>query len=612
MLGLLLESTLASIIITRSQKKNREGKNLRKMSQNPQQQPPPSLTGPPGSATTPAPATTTSPPGPPTITQAAALGVPGTSQGPHSAPATLGPAATTVTSAATAPSSVVAPTPVTVAAPPQAPAVQAPGVPPLTSPYVPPQNVVGAPYMTHQNPFFYPHTQFPGYNPAHMGMYGTPGFAPAPVAPQPFAGPGMPVPPPTRPAQPAAAAPAIPPAAIAFNYNTGPANNKAQWHHAFGRAEKFDSFRLKNLGYGVFQGGWDAPELLVYAAFYGRMRALRANAKTRYAVTIFAIGEAVMDCLPDDSYLPQDQARVQFVLDVKNMFPLTAVTWLRVSDQEWTDAIANGPLQGQQLPATRAERAGDEFDLEAAYTFLVWAAPIATSEVRRTELILWTLVSMAKQGNISDRFTNKIVTAVEQEIGVSPGLPTDAIQAIWDVYGPYIDEITAPAVFNRWLKFVPPNALRVQLTLIQTAGEGLTAFSTILKAMKTHPRFNWTRIANLYPAEWSIFMGAVGDVGTNVFYGYKKDLGRVRSTMYKNLGYVAKELMVKVSGDAPLNLYAGWTRNPAFRTIIDAMVTDYEVARAQEQGGVTGDAYLAAPDPAVANSPAAGSQFPTN
>lgn len=437
--------------------------------------------------------------------------------------------------------------------------------------------------------------QFPGFNPAYLGVYGTAGFASAPSQYPGWGAPGQAPPPPgTAPPAPAAQASAV-------ICNTGPANNQAQWQHAFGRDEKYEAFRLKNLHHGVFDGEWNDAELLTIVAAYARIRAHRENARTRYSVSVYAIGEAIMDCLPDAYYLDQAAARAEFVRDIASLFPLRNSGWIYMDQAVWTAALA-GPLNGLGFQQDLAAAAPDPLPLDAAYKFLLWVTPLLSSKTRRAEIILWMLVAMVKQGNISDRFANKVLEAFSSEVGINVSLPQDGIKKVWDVYGPFIDEITAPAVFQRWLPFVPQNALRVRLTIMQASGEGLTAFSTIMKAMRAHPRFNWTRISQLYSDEWSCFQQAVMAVGSNTFYGYKKELGCVRSTLYKNMGYVAKELLYKVSGDAPINMYAGWTRSPAYRTVVDEMVAQYEIARAADMGGSTGTAYLQGPDALVTSS----------
>lgn len=48
---------------------------------------------------------------------------------------------------------------------------------------------------------------------------------------------------------------------------------------------------------------------------------------------------------------------------------------------------------------------------------------------------------------------------------------------------------------------------------------------------------------------------ALRAVGDNFYYGFKRDLGAARSTQYKILGYVARELLIKINGEITLRRY---------------------------------------------------------
>lgn len=175
-------------------------------------------------------------------------------------------------------------------------------------------------------------------------------------------------------------------------------------------------------------------------------------------------------------------------------------------------------------------------------------------------------------------------------------MTADFMEAIWNTYEDSIDETTAGRIFDRWINFVPPNAVRVRLTLRETVCERLTAFITVLRALKYHPRFNWTAIVNTFPDEWSNFITAAALVGNNYYYGYKKDLGVVDSSRYCNLGLVAKELMVKASGDIALNKGGLFAGRSAHRATIRTMVTNYKTARSNDTTPAGTGSYLAVND----------------
>ncbi|KAK9707981.1 hypothetical protein QE152_g27537 [Popillia japonica] len=67
----------------------------------------------------------------------------------------------------------------------------------------------------------------------------------------------------------------------------------------------------------------------------------------------------------------------------------------------------------------------------------------------------------------------------------------------------------------------------------------------------------------------------------NVYYGFKHDLGVVKSTLYKSYGYVAKELLIKLRGERSLAQYAGWPRMVANQAAVDRLIANFETYRTE-------------------------------
>lgn len=77
-------------------------------------------------------------------------------------------------------------------------------------------------------------------------------------------------------------------------------------------------------------------------------------------------------------------------------------------------------------------------------------------------------------------------------------------------------------------------SLRMQLTLMQASGSGLTSYKTIKIAIATATTFPWGRAAQLIPVDFQNFVQAIHHVGDNDYFGFAKDLGVVRFTLYKS------------------------------------------------------------------------------
>lgn len=76
----------------------------------------------------------------------------------------------------------------------------------------------------------------------------------------------------------------------------------------------------------------------------------------------------------------------------------------------------------------------------------------------------------------------------------------------------------------------------------------------------------------MYPTEVVDVLQAMNTVENNVWYGYKHDLGPVRSTRYKNLAYVAKEVLIKIEERSSLTRYMGWIRRAQYQAAVDIMI----------------------------------------
>lgn len=191
--------------------------------------------------------------------------------------------------------------------------------------------------------------------------------------------------------------------------------------------------------------------------------------------------------------------------------------------------------------------------------------------------IVVTYLAVLKRGNMTQQFLDKVVNGVREDLGVaSMNINPETCQTLYRVFGSQINDQNIPVITARWSGLLPEQALRLRLTVTQASGSGLTALVVIGVAILKYPDFRWLKIKALFPGEFAAFDTARAAVGNNVWYGFRHDLGPVKSTLYKNLAYVAKELLIKIDGKGTLNQYRGWTNAPKYRAILDTMIADYE------------------------------------
>lgn len=101
---------------------------------------------------------------------------------------------------------------------------------------------------------------------------------------------------------------------------------------------------------------------------------------------------------------------------------------------------------------------------------------------------------------------------------------------------------------------LPDIALRLRLVVDQTANSELTAIVTIGRAIKYLQEFQWVDIARIYAEEVIVIEAAIATIGNNGYHGFRRDLGPVKSTLYKSIAYVSKEVLIRVRGSRQYNV----------------------------------------------------------
>lgn len=317
-----------------------------------------------------------------------------------------------------------------------------------------------------------------------------------------------------------------------------------------------------------------------YFITIGRSIELGQRADVALYLTV-AMAEILGPYLPQNIFATNAEARVRII---------NAVSALISSDTlgNYTTIDKNSYIQGLQDPAM----AGDNYlpgshpddwpdthvppSPEAAVRILYRLAVNATLTGMKSGLVFLThvYVSVLKRGVVSDAFVDKVTQGILTDLGKPITLTPEALKKFYTVYGSYIDDVSIREITTHWTNLLPVSALRLILTVQQAAGSGLTCLITTGRAMRKYPDFQWGIVRLLLPEDWTNFMTAVRTVNGNIWYGFKRDLGVVRSTLYKNISWVGKELLVRVNGEAALNRYGGWVRRiPNQQRIVELIDT---------------------------------------
>jgi hypothetical protein len=202
-----------------------------------------------------------------------------------------------------------------------------------------------------------------------------------------------------------------------------------------------------------------------------------------------------------------------------------------------------------------------------------------------TSMYINIFVSLGKKGLITDRKADALNDAIRSELGIPDSMDKDLIHYTYTQIGSLVNELNAGDLFGQWKEAIEGFSLRLKMTLEQAAGTGLTPISIIKKAMKMFPTFDWGKMNQFYPGELQRVLDAAEAIGDNRYFGFKSSMGIVASANYKNLAYVAKELLHAHGGPdfSTVKQYQGWTRNPKFKAEVDALVAAF----AQNAGAAT-------------------------
>lgn len=405
---------------------------------------------------------------------------------------------------------------------------------------------------------------------------------------------------PAIPAGPAAPPGAAPPARLAqpgerpYILVRGPCETREFYSQSLGMNPMFTKLFARYIGYPPLQGEWldvrVAPMIMILQAGRAISLGIACVDSDYYTVTM---AEMLGPFLTADLFLPRDPARAELVRSVRALLNNPN----RLS--RITDATAEGYaaeyasehhgcfrdyIEGQVHPyhvaaanAWPAEEHVDNITPEQAMCILYYIAQRAKPfyRISGAGIIAHVTIAIAKRGTISGDKLTKLEEGISQDLGVAIQLDADVIPKFYRLFGNGINDMTVATIFEHWLRILPQQALRLMLTVNQSLNSGLTQLIVISEALKDYPDFPWWKISRIFPTEWNNVIAALTLVDGNQYYGFKKDLGIVRSTNYKSIGYIAKELRVRIGGQASLNRYQGWATKTPNQDIVTTILDRY-------------------------------------
>lgn len=200
--------------------------------------------------------------------------------------------------------------------------------------------------------------------------------------------------------------------------------------------------------------------------------------------------------------------------------------------------------------------------------------PARTISIR---LYAHCFIALTKQGNVSQAFEEKITSAVRDEFAVNIAIDTGSLGIIFRSCLSGVTGANAGNIFGTLHHMLPEHALRFRLTISQAAFHNLTGLTICGQAMRKYPNFNWTEVDRLVPGVIEAFARARVVVAGNPYYGFNNDLGQAKSSLYKALIYVGRELLIKLDGQRSLRSYRGIGNNTPIKNKaqLDDLLAEY-------------------------------------
>ncbi|AJG39048.1 putative nucleoprotein [Changping Tick Virus 3] len=311
-----------------------------------------------------------------------------------------------------------------------------------------------------------------------------------------------------------------------------------------------------------------------------------------HAVDALVVANALAGFL--EHLLPQEaelRAKKALLLFLKHWVGTGKTTFVRLTDTEYDELRGpNGTWRNLAfLPATRAELrnldvgsvvATAAYNLEA---YQVIMAQLMTLEAPRTiqtppRVFATFFISMAKRGTITVDKLNRVTEELNDTLGITLDLDTASIRLTYKTIGSRVPDEKIKELFPHLSRMVSDISLRMKITLDQAVGTGLTALTTIKRARSKFPTFPWGRAARLLATDFQNAAAAAREVGDDSYYGFRRELGVVKGTLYRSLSWLCKELLVRYGGPehAPLARYQGWNNNPEHKAVLQQMVEEFQ------------------------------------
>jgi len=215
--------------------------------------------------------------------------------------------------------------------------------------------------------------------------------------------------------------------------------------------------------------------------------------------------------------------------------------------------------------------------------------------------MITNMVCMAKMGQITESKLDQIVNAMREELRISLDATYEECPEIYQALSTVIrsGNLNAVIIMRGNLGTIGlDDAGRLYLTMVQSLDTGLTGVTVVADAIAQYPRSGiWKYMAREAEIEFARWTAAARLVAADGFIGYgsSADRERVKSTLFPNLFYAARQILLIYGGEG--NIRGIRTATKASKKIfIDKLL---EEEKSQVLSGVALAAYEFGADESV-------------
>lgn len=360
----------------------------------------------------------------------------------------------------------------------------------------------------------------------------------------------------------------------------GPGMNNMFINRHLSPNDLYRSFVMRGINHGLLRGDFAAPGTVSVITVYCIGRCIDVGVRQSMVEVATLTGLELCNGFPMDMYLNQAASRVQFskaigvILNAMyqgnawspiNMVALSpeviACAAQAPAGENAQGAAANetAQLYATIIAVVTAYRQNGAIDFISAYTIaLHMSRHLIGNVIPPPAIIASQVAALMRRGSLTEAWATKYLDGVSQELNIqmlTPDQLIDVARKTWARISPTLTPATAETIIVNWNNLIPAHAIRMRTTITQASWAGLTTMTVIGRAMVLFASFPWPNITNAFRNEMGNFLAAVTAVGDNRYYGFGTNVEAVKSTLFKNLGYVAKELLVRGNNERSLSLY---------------------------------------------------------